>query len=161
MTRRLTVRRRNGARKEDAAVAGIRGGQALKQAIHVARARAGITSDMELSRRADVSYDTFMNWYGDKTLPRGHEIKKVADALGVPYGDLMAAYEGRDLEPPPLQDAIRELIEEMRLTRAQQHEATDAILSALAAVLHPGRGPRGTSNGNEREAPADTQRSSS
>lgn len=149
MTRTSTVRRRT-----TETPLSVGGGQALKRAIHVARARAGIVSDMELSRRAGVSYDTFMNWYGDKTLPRGHEIKKVADTLGVPYGDLMAVWEGRDLEPPPLQDAIRELVIEMRLDRIALHESTDAILRGLAALLPGVPGPSGTSNGNERGARA-------
>jgi hypothetical protein len=81
----------------------------------------------------------------------------VADALGVRYGDLMAAWDGRDLEPPPLQDPIRELVHEMRLDRAQLHETTDAILSALAALLPEGRARGGTSNGNARAMRADRQ----
>ena len=60
-----------------------------------------------------------MNWFGDKTVPRPHEVKKVADVLGVSYGDLIAAWEGKAVEPPPLQDAIRELVDEIReLVRA-------------------------------------------
>lgn len=116
------------------------GGSALKKAIHLARARAGIVSDMELARRAQVSYDTFMNWYGDKTVPRPHEVKKVADVLGVRYSDLLAAYEGHDPEPPLLQDAIHELVTEMRLEREQQHETAMAIMRALAALLPSGGG---------------------
>ncbi len=92
----------------------LHGGKALKQAIHVARAKTDMTSDMELARRAHVSYDTLMNWYGDKTTPRPHEVKKVADILGVSYGDLLAAYDGSDPEPQPLQDAIAELVTEIR-----------------------------------------------
>src|SRR5678815_5167718 len=95
------------------------GGKALKQAIHVARARTDMTSDMELARRAHVYYDTLMNWYGDKTVPRPHEVKKVADVLGVSYSDLIAAWEGREAEPPALVDAIAELVVEIReLVRA-------------------------------------------
>lgn len=95
------------------------GGKALKQAIHVARARTDMTSDVELARRAHVSYDTLMNWYGDKTVPRPHEVKKVGDVLGVSYSDLIAAWEGKDPEPPPLQEAIAELVVEIReLVRA-------------------------------------------
>lgn len=128
----------------------LTGGQALKQAIHVARARTDMTSDMELSRRSHVSYDTFMNWFGDKTIPRPFEVKKVADALGVPYGDLMAAWEGRPVEPPPLQDAIASLVEEMRLGRAQQHEATMALLTATGALVSASVPAR-------RETPADSK----
>lgn len=132
------------------------GGQALKRAIHVARARTDMTSDMELSRRAGVSYDTLMNWYGDKTTPRGHELKKVADALGIRYASLMDAWEGRPSEPPPLQEAIRELVVEMRLSRAQQDEATMAILRALGAVLPASPSPRGRRNDSERAARSGT-----
>lgn len=97
----------------------LNGGPALKRAIHVARARTDMTSDMELARRAHVSYDTLMNWYGDKTVPRPHEVKKVGDVLGVSYGDLIAAWEGKDPEPPVLVDKIDELITEIReLVRA-------------------------------------------
>ena len=52
-----------------------------------------------------------MNWFGDKTVPRGAELQKVARALGIGYSNLEAAYEGRDPEPQPLQDAIRDLVE--------------------------------------------------
>jgi hypothetical protein len=48
----------------------LSGGLALKQAIHVARARTELTSDRQLATRAGVSYDTFMNWFGDKTRRR-------------------------------------------------------------------------------------------
>ena len=125
-------------------------GQRLKVAIHVARARTDITSDMELSRRAGVSYDTLMNWFGDKTTPRPHEVSKVGRVLGVPLANLMAAWEGRPVEPPPLQDAIRELVEEMRRDRAQRHEATIALLEALGAIAQePGRG-RGETPADKR-----------
>lgn len=92
----------------------LHGGQALKQAIHIARAKTDMTSDMELARRAHVSYDTLMNWYGNKTTPRPHEVKKVAEILDVSYGDLIAAWEGRETEPPALHEAIHELVEEIR-----------------------------------------------
>lgn len=118
------------------------GGRALKIAIHTARARAEITSDSALALKAGVHYDTLMNWYSERTTPRPHELSKVARALDVPLNDLMAAWEGRPIEPPPVQDAMRELVEEMRLARAQQHEATMALLSAVGALI--------------REAPAHT-----
>ena len=155
MTRRTTVRPGNTS-KPRVGDPPLTGGQALKQAIHVARARADITSDMQLAVRAHVSYDTFMNWFGNKTVPRPHEVKKVADVLGVPYSDLIAAWEGRDIDPPPLQDAIRELVEELRLSRAQQDEATTALLKAIAAVLSSVRGPSGTSDDSELGARAGT-----
>jgi transcriptional regulator with XRE-family HTH domain len=117
------------------------GGRALKKAIHVARARAGITSDMQLSLRSGVHYDTFMNWYGDRTRPRGAELQRVATTLGVPFATLEAAYEGREPEPQPLQDAVRdltgavrELVVEIRGDRtaqALQLEKVEAVLDGL------------------------------
>lgn len=107
------------------------GGVALKRAIHVARAEAGFTTDRQVADAAGISYDTLMNWYGDKTTPRPTEVKRVALALGARFADFMAAYEGIDPEPVPLQDAIRELIEQMRAQQAQQEIATMAMLRAL------------------------------
>lgn len=124
------------------------GGQALKTAIHVARARAGILSDTALSLRAGVHYDTLMNWYSGRTTPRPFELSKVAKALDVPLNDLMSAWEGRPIEPPPLQDALRELVDELRLSRAQQHEATMALLQAIAAVAPPARARAGKRAGS-------------
>lgn len=96
------------------------GGQALKRAIHVARERQGIPSDMQLARAAGVSYDTLMNWYGDRTVPRPNELKKVADAAGTTLIALMDAYEGRDPEPPSLVEAIYALVAELRAERADR-----------------------------------------
>ncbi len=135
---------RGGAAKGEGPRPTLTGGPALKQAIHVARARTELTSDMQLSLRSGVSYDTLMNWYGDRTTPRPAEVKRVADTLGISYSILMAAWEGRDPEPPALQDAIRELVEEMRLSRAQQDESTQVILRALAALLDRDPAPAGT-----------------
>lgn len=122
----------------------LSGGQALKQAIHVARAKTDMTSDMALSIRAHISYDTLMNWFGDKTVPRPFEVSKVAKALNVPMADLLAAWEGRPIEPPPLHDAIRELIEELRLSRAQQDESTRALLQAVGALVREAPARTGT-----------------
>lgn len=132
------------------------GGAALKQAIHVAREQAGITSDTQLAVQADVSYDTLMNWFGNRTTPRPAELKKVADVLGARLVDLMDAYEGRDPQPPSLEAAILSLVDEMRvalyearLARAQQEESTAAILRALGAVAPRARAHRETPRGSE------------
>lgn len=124
----------------------------LKRTIRAARSQAGIKSDQELALRSGVHLQTIQNWMYGKTTPRPSELSKVAAALGVSMADLMAVYEGREPEPKPLQDAIRELIEEMRLSRAQQDEATLALLRALAAVVGPDREPRGTPGDSEPAA---------
>ena len=125
-----------------------RRGQALKKAVHVARARAGITSDLALSIAAPVDYETLMNWWSGKTRPRGAELQKVAFALKVPYADLEAAYEGRDPEPAPLTDAVAalvsavaELVHEMREDRERGQDAASAMVraaQALASTRRPG-----------------------
>lgn len=110
-------------------------GARLKEAIHVARIRAGITSDTQLSLRAGVHYDTLQNWYSGRTMPRAAALRMVADALGVRYSDLQDAYDGRDPEPPTLVDAIQELVAEIRKSEAQHAESTNAILRTLGAML--------------------------
>lgn len=123
------------------------GGRALKSVIHVQRARAGITSDVQLSLRAHVHYDTLMNWYSDRTVPRPAEVKKIADALrkgqlaqGVPddktvtFGSLMAAYEGQDLEPPSLTEAVLALVEELRQDRTSRREWEQGLLEGLRSL---------------------------
>jgi transcriptional regulator with XRE-family HTH domain len=133
-------------------------GAGLKQAIHIARERAELTSDVQVADKSGVSYDTLMNWFGNKTTPRPHQIRKVADALGVRFSDLMDAWEGRETEPPALHAVIRELIAEMRLDRAQQHEATVAILRALSTLVPGGPARTGTHVGNGGAPGGDTQR---
>ena len=138
-------------------------GQRLKRAIHIARARAGLTSDMQVSGRANVSYDTLMNWYGGRTVPRPFELKKVATALETSYAELWSRYEGMEPEPLPLQDAVRalipvlsDLVVELRLTRAEQVVATETMMDALGALgSRPTRARR--RSGNEREEHAGTR----
>ena len=147
------------------------GGARLKQAVHVARAKAGITSDTQLALRANVSYDTLMNWYGGKTVPRGHELEKVAKATGTSLWVLQAAYEGRAPDPPPLQDAVRELVGELgrqtaainalvdRLDVLTVGQATAAGEMMRALGILGGRlGPRGTPREGEPEAHGGTGR---
>lgn len=123
----------------------------LKRALRSARSKAGITSDVDLAVRSGVHLQTIQNWMYGKTTPRPSELSKVARVLDVRMADLMAIYEGRNPEPPPLQDAIRELVAELRLSRIQQHEATMALLQAIGAsigrALEPSGKQRDTANG--------------
>ena len=130
----------------------IIGGQALKAAIHVARARAGIPSDVQLTRVSGVSYDTLMNWYAERTVPRPHELKKVATALGTSYAELMEVYEGRGAQPVPLDQAIRELAAEIRVTRQAQDSHVAALVGAVEALLR-----RETPEDEPESTPAPTE----
>ena len=120
-------------------------GQRLKRAIHVAREQAGIRSDVQLAQRANVHYDTLMNWYRGDTVPRGAELAKVAAAVGVERSELLAAYEGKSAEPD-IVIALRDLAAEVEALRTQQHEATLAILRAVAALSGPAQEPQETSD---------------
>jgi len=111
----------------------------LKRAIHVARERAGIPSDVQLAITAGVSYDTLMNWYGGRTQPRPNELKKVADAAGTTLINLMDAYEGRDPEPPTLVDAILQLVEEMRADRKDREALLKGVLQSDPSPTDTGR----------------------
>ena len=124
----------------------------LKRALRSARAKAGIRSDVELGLRSGVHLQTIQNWMYGKTTPRPSELSKVARVLDVPMNDLMAVYEGRDPEPPPLQDAIRELVGELRLSRIQQHEATMALLAAVGALSGRALEPSGMQRDTANEA---------
>lgn len=112
------------------------GGAALKVAIRSARAHSPYDSDMALSVAAGVHYDTLMNWYADRTTPRPAEVRKVAAALGIPFSDLMAAYEGRDPEPAPLHDAIRELVDELRASRYADDARVNRLVDAISQLVH-------------------------
>lgn len=72
----------------------------------------------------------------------------VAPREGVP-DDLAAAIRDQA-------DAIRVLVEELRLARLDQVEATDALLRGLAAVVPLDRERSGTPNGSGHGAPLGT-----
>lgn len=102
-------------------------GERLKRAIHVARAKKGITSDTTLSAESGIAYDTLFNWFSGRTTPRGHELRKMALYLGIPFSELQATYDGVDPEPTPLHESVSDLVEvlrdlvlELRLSRAEQ-----------------------------------------
>lgn len=112
-------------------------GQRLKRAIHVARARKGITSDAALSADSGIAYDTLYNWYSGRTTPRGHELRKLSLFLGVAFSELQAVYDGVDPEPPPLQDAVRDLVDTLRdlVLELRYTRANTTTLNELAEAL--------------------------
>ena len=116
-------------------------GERLKREIHVARARTAITSDSQLAVQAGVHYDTFMNWFGGRTTPRPFEVRKVAEVLGVSYGDLIAAYEGKDPPQVPLEQAVADLIVEIRTALVDERQARAELMRAIAASMAVAMGP--------------------
>ena len=110
-------------------------GERLKREIHVARARAGIGTDMELAQRAHVHYDTLMNWYSGRTTPRSNAVKAIADVIGVRFTTLLDAYEGRDAEPPELKEAIGLLVDEIRTAMVDERRARTKLMQAVTAAI--------------------------
>lgn len=110
-------------------------GQAMRKAIHEARAKAGIDSDADLSVRARVHYDTLMNWYSGATVPRPAAVRKVAAVLGVPYGDLLAAYDGEEPAAVPLEQAVADLIVEIRVAMIDERKARADLMRMISASL--------------------------
>ena len=132
------------------------GGQALKRAIHVARERAGIATDIDLAQRAHVSYDTLMNWYADRTVPRPERLLALARELpGTSYTDLMAAYSGTAAEPPPLQETVSELVNLLRPI-VEQAVDREARLRAVEAELRLLREQPANGASQERPVPRTT-----
>lgn len=136
---------------------------ALKRALRAARAKVGIESDGDLAVRAGVHLQTIQNWMYGKTMPRPSEMNKVARVLGLRLDELMAVYEGREPEPKPLQDSIRELVgsidslvEEMRRGRAVQAGVLEGIERGLTvAASIRGDEASGASNGQPSRDGAD------
>jgi hypothetical protein len=114
---------------------GRQAGQRLKRAIHVARSQSPYTSDMAMAIAAKVHYDTLMNWFSGRTVPRPSAIKQVADVLGIPYADLMAAYEDRAPAAVPLEQAVAELIVEIRASVIDERRARADLMRTIAAAL--------------------------
>lgn len=133
--------RRNRAPTKETRKAAIRNlqtpeaGERLKRAIHVARATTDVTSDMELARQAGVHYDTLMNWFSGRTTPRPFEVRKVGEVLGIGYGELLAAYEGRPAPAVPLEQAVADLIAEIRIALVDERHARAELMRAIASSI--------------------------
>jgi len=90
----------------------------------------------------------------------------VGDTIGVRLVELMDVWEGRDPEPPGLEerlgemvDELRTLASELRLSRHQQEEATTELMRALGALARGGLIRRGTPSENGEPDPAGSRRS--
>ena len=90
----------------------------------------------------------------------------MGDTIGVRLVELMDVWEGRDPEPPGLEerlgemvDELRTLASELRLSRHQQEEATTELMRALGALARGGLIRRGTPSENGEPDPAGSRRS--
>src|SRR5512135_3755462 len=122
-------------------------GEALKRAVHVARSQAGIGSDVELSIRAGVSYDTLHNWYSGRTTPRPFQVAKVAEALGCPLDTLMAAYEGREPGAKPVEDELRAVTDAVRALTKRLDRFLDEAAATRLAGQQPDADPLSAAEG--------------
>ena len=118
-------------------------GERLKREIHAARARAGIASDMELAQRSHVHYDTLMNWYSGRTVPRPGAVRQIAETLDVRFAVLMDAYEGKDAEPPELKEAIAILVDEIRSSLVEERRARAQLMRVITAAITSAMEPVG------------------
>ena len=115
----------------------------LRQAMEVARAGTAHDSWVSVAIASGVSSTTIENWIYGRTKPRLKELAKVADELGINPIDLEAAYEGMAPPEPPLTDALRELLPELReLVALLRAQADQVILEEVQAALAARR--RGT-----------------
>lgn len=126
------VRARNTDTEEATAPDVPIGGPALKRQIHVARAEAGIPSDRELARRAGVRYQTLMDWYADRTRPTTGPLSRIATELALPVGDLWAAWEGDEAQPPkPDEGALVEALHAQTRALSAQTSALEELAQAI------------------------------
>lgn len=112
----------------------------LRQAMEVARASTPYESWLAVAIEAGVSSTTIDNWLYGRTEPRLRQLAKVAEVLRVSPATLEAAYEGVAPPEPPITDALRDLLPELRelvvLLRAQ---ADETILEEVRAALEARR----------------------
>jgi len=114
----------------------------LKQALRVAMTEAGYDGWEELANAAGVSSTTVENWIYARTVPRAKELRRMGDFLR-PFTSpsaLESAYAGLPPEEPPVIDALRDLLPELRelvvLLRAQ---ADQVVLEEVRAALEARR----------------------
>lgn len=63
-----------------------------------ARGELGFSSDAELWRHLGVGRDTAQAWMRGERPPRRDVGQKVAERLGITYADLLAIYDGREVD---------------------------------------------------------------
>lgn len=131
------LRAQRGKRKQDAVVADLAERGVVIGRSWLSRAENGAPMSEELLR-------AFEDYYGSVAPPYEPPVAS-SDKIATDSSGLAA-----------LVSAIGELVQELRLSRAQQDESTVALLAALAAVVPSAQVPRGTRDGTEPEAHAGT-----
>lgn len=147
-------------------------GTRFKTYVQAAMREADDMSLAELARRSGVKERSWHDWFEGTHEPRPSSLARAGRALNRTPEQLLAAWDGqrphkarRGTETPDAlveaitaqTDAINALVEELRLTRAGQVEATEIAFQALGA-LGAAQARSGTPDGSEREADAGTRR---
>lgn len=135
--------------------------------VREAMSERAIPSLAQLARDSGIASSAWHGWFRGERQPRRNSLKLAGDVLSRTPEQLLAVWEGerpakRSKAPDDLAaaireqaDAIRDLVEELRQSRLAQVSATTVAFEALGA-LGVRRGPEGTQDDTEREAPAGT-----
>ena len=114
----------------------------LKRELRIGMSGKGIDSWGRLAGGSGVSPTTIENWIYGRTVPQAKQLRRVGEFLR-PHSNpaaLEAAYAGMSPPEPPIEEALRELVPEIRelilLLRAQ-HDADvgNAFADALSERL--------------------------
>lgn len=133
---------RSSALRRGFLVANVEAGERFEEYIRIAIAKSKtVHSPAELIRAAKLHPNTLYDLFNGVTdNPGPRTIAALARVLEVPVSDLWAVWEGREVEPPPLVDVLRELAPDLHelviLLRAQ---ADDAVLAAVREALEERR----------------------
>jgi len=94
-------------------------GVALRSYLQAHLPQPDLGSVSALARRAGLRPSTVTAWWGRGTVPDHRSLERLAEALGLPVGSLVAAYEGSAppgrvwvLTSPELEELLRRAAEE-------------------------------------------------
>jgi transcriptional regulator with XRE-family HTH domain len=121
-------------------VANPEAGQRFEEYVRVALARSRhVHTVAELLRAAKLHQNTLYDLFnGTTNEPGPRTIASLATALEVPRAELWAAWEGRELEPDSVEEALRRHTMAMNRQNELLGELVDFIRSSALAILTAG-----------------------